>query len=45
MPSPESPRHRRYFPTLKDVMREFLKLADWERILGGEVQQEVEPGR
>ena len=27
-----TPRSVRFFPTLKDVMREFLTPADWERI-------------
>jgi len=28
------PRSGRFFPTLKDVMREFLTPKDWERIFG-----------
>ena len=27
-----TPRSARFFPTLKDVVREFLTPADWERI-------------
>ena len=37
------PGSERYFPTLKDVIEEFLTPADWERIFGE--RSNKKPGR